>query len=118
MRLIKKLFRFFTINAVILAGICVAAIMFGGPKSPPPMTSIDAPFMSVDFSDLPEISHFTAMDGVSLAYRYYSPASATPRGSVVLVHGSSARSTSMHLLAKAFAKVGYAAYVLDRSSSN
>lgn len=35
------------------------------------------------------------------------------RGSVVLIHGSSASSASMHVLAKAFAQEGYAAYALD-----
>ena len=36
-----------------------------------------------------------------------------PRGSVVLVHGSSASSASMHVLARAFARAGYGAYALD-----
>lgn len=77
------------------------------------MASINNPFKSVDFSDMPPLQRFTAADGAALAYRYYSPNGAAARGSVVLVHGSSASSNSMHVLAKAFAKAGYAAYALD-----
>jgi non-heme chloroperoxidase len=89
------------------------AIAFGGPKPPPPMASINNPFKSVDFSGLPALLHFTAEDGASLAYRYYVPKNATVRGSVVLVHGSSASSNSMHVLALGFAEAGYAVYALD-----
>ena len=101
------------LTAAILVGAFAAAIVFGGPKPPPPMASINNPFKSVDFSDMPPLLHFAAADGVALAYRYYSPNAATGRGSVVLVHGSSASSNSMHVLAKAFAKAGIAAYSLD-----
>jgi non-heme chloroperoxidase len=95
------------LTAAILVGT------FGGPKPPPPMASINSPFKSVDFSDMPPLLHFSAGDGAALAYRYYSPYGTTTKGSIVLVHGSSASSNSMHVLAKAFAKAGYAAYALD-----
>jgi non-heme chloroperoxidase len=91
----------------------IAAIVFGEPGDLPPMVSINDPFKRVDFSDLPPLLHFTALDGASLAYRKYSPPSASPRGSIVLVHGSSASSNSMHPMAKAFAQAGYVAYALD-----
>ena len=71
------------------------------------------PLQGGRLSDLPPLLHFAATDEASLAYRYYNPTRVEPRGSIVLVHGSSASSTSMHLLAKAFAKAGYAAYALD-----
>ena len=103
----------FVQTAAVLVGVFAAAIAFGGPKPPAPMASINNPFKSVDFSELPALLRFTAKDGAALAYRYYSPIGATARGSIVLVHGSSASSNSMHVLAKAYAKAGYAAYALD-----
>jgi non-heme chloroperoxidase len=56
---------------------------------------------------------FAKIDDFLLDYRYYAPAAGNCRGSVVLVHGSSASSNSMHLLAKGFAGAGYEAYALD-----
>jgi len=103
--------------ALVVVGLIVivlaAAIAFGGPSSPKPMASINDPFKSVDFSDLPPLLRYKARDGAELAYRKYTPQGGTLRGSVVLVHGSSARSDSMHALAKALAYAGYAAYALD-----
>jgi alpha-beta hydrolase superfamily lysophospholipase len=90
------------------------AIALGGPgEAPPPMSSIDDPFKNVDFSDLPKRSFFTARDGTKLAFRAYPPAGDAVKGSVMFVHGSSASSSSMHLMAKGFAAAGYAAYALD-----
>ena len=77
------------------------------------MASINDPFKAIDFSDLPPLLHFAARDGASLAYRFYRPVGTSARGSVVLVHGSSASSSSMHVLAKAFSLAGYAAYAPD-----
>ena len=90
-----------------------AAVALGGPKSLPPMASINNPFKRVDFSDLPPLLRYSALDGASLAYRQYTPPTASIRGSIVLVHGSSASSNSLHPLAKAFAKTGYVVYALD-----
>jgi len=98
---------------LLVAGFGVA-IIFGGPGTPHPMGSITDPFGSVDFSDLPPLSEFAARDGTQLAYRRYVPTSVTPgQGSVVLVHGSSATSSSMHPMAKAFSAAGYPTYALD-----
>src|SRR2546430_6209832 len=77
------------------------------------MSSINDPFKNVDFSDLPEATYFTARDGAKLAFRAYPAAGDAVKGSVVLGHGSSASSSSMHLMAKGFAAAGYAAYALD-----
>jgi alpha-beta hydrolase superfamily lysophospholipase len=78
------------------------------------MSSITDPFDSVNFSDLPPLSEFTARDGAHLAYRHYPSTSTTPgKGSVVLVHGSSATSSSMHPMAKALSAAGYPVYALD-----
>src|SRR6188472_243578 len=105
------------ITVLVIVAVLVAAfglaIVLGGPGEPPPMSSINDPFKDVDFSDLPELSHFTARDGAKLAFRAYPAAGDAVKGSAVLVHGSSASSSSMHLMAKGFAAAGYAAYALD-----
>src|SRR6516162_7534739 len=98
---------------LLVAGFGVA-IIFGGPGTPHPMGSITDPFGSVDFSDLPPVSEFGARDGTKLAYRSYSSTAAPPgKGSVVLVHGSSATSSSMHPMAKACSAAGYSTFALD-----
>jgi non-heme chloroperoxidase len=89
----------------------VAAITFGGPTTPHPLQSVEDPFASVDFSTLPPVQRFTARDGVPLAYRQYR--GAPSGGSIVLIHGSSARSNSMHPMAQRFAAAGYTVYALD-----
>ena len=78
-----------------------AALWLGGPRPMPPLASINAPFAKVDFSALPAPRQFTARDGTPLAYRHYAPQD-QPTGTaphVVVVHGSSADSRSMHPLA-------------------
>jgi alpha-beta hydrolase superfamily lysophospholipase len=108
----KRLVLVTLIALTLVAGVAALAIVFGGPSDPPPMSSIHNPFKNVDFSDLPAIRRFPARDGTKLAFRAYTVAGIA-RGSVVLIHGSSARSNSMHVLAKAFAAAGYTAYALD-----
>jgi alpha-beta hydrolase superfamily lysophospholipase len=97
----------------VLAAALALALAFGGPTEPPPLASINNPFKRVEFSDLPAASRFLARDGTTLAFRAYRASSDAALGSVVLVHGSSASSNSMHVMAKAFAAAGYAAYALD-----
>jgi len=99
-----------------IAGLAIAAglsIALGGPGTPLPMTSINEAFKGVDYSDLAPLTNYRARDSSSLAFRYYPPRGGKARGSVVLLHGSSASSRSMHSMAKAFADAGYAAYALD-----
>ena len=104
----------FTLCVGLLATALAAAIAFGGPGVPKPLASINDPFKAVDFSDLPPHVFFQAADGAALAYRAYAPRpGAALKGSVVLVHGSSGSSNSMHVVAKALASAGYAAYALD-----
>ena len=105
--------KFIALAAALLVVALAIAINFGGPTTPPPLASINDPFKSVDFSGLPPIWHFAAKDGSPLAYRFYAPIGPAARGSVVLVHGSSASSNSMHVLAKAFSHAGFVAYALD-----
>lgn len=96
----------------LLLGLLTAVLLFGGPQTPAPLPSINDPFKAVDFSRLPELSTFPGEDAQPLAYREYVP-SGTPRGSVVLVHGSSASSESMHPMATALAAAGFQVYALD-----
>src|SRR5437016_6684800 len=110
----KRLFVTILIVVAVLVAALGLAIALGGPgKAPPPMSSINDPFKNVDFSDLPEATYVTARDGTKLAFRAYPAAGGAVKGSVVLLHGSSASSSSMHLMAKGFAAAGYAAYTLD-----
>ena len=107
-----------------LAGLA-AAIAWGGPKDIPPLASINNPFKDVDYSNVPPAQRYTARDGASLAWHGYSPTGGTggtggtdasasaPQRRVVLVHGSSARGQSNHVLAQALAAAGYAVASLD-----
>ena len=110
--MIKLAVTLFVLLAIVACGVA-AAITFGGPAQLPPMQSVSDPFKSVDFSDLPPVQRYAARDGAQLAYRAYRPADGNSKGSVILVHGSSARSDSLHLLARGFAQAGYVAYGLD-----
>ena len=107
------------IAIVLIAGVAAVsvllalAVVLGAPQPPPPMESIYAPFRSVDFSSLTQLKRYTARDGTRLAFRAYAPAASPAKGSAVLIHGSSASSSSLHLLAKGLAQVGYAVYTLD-----
>jgi len=110
----KRLLITILIVVAVLVAALGLAIALGGPgEAPPPMSSINDPFKNVDFSDLPEARYVTARDGTKLAFRPYRAAGDAVKGSVVLVHGSSASSSSMHVMAKAFAAAGYTVYGLD-----
>ena len=98
--------------ALVVTGFGVA-ITWGGPDEVPPMPSINDPFKSVDYSDLPKPSYFSARDKTQLTYRAYSAGIVPVKGSVVLVHGSSASGISMHVMAKGMAAVGCNIYALD-----
>ncbi len=103
-----------TLALMVAAALAVAAaIALGGPTPPQPMASINDPFNAVDFSGMPPLLRYQAKDGAALAYRRYAPAQGMAQGSVVLVHGSSANSHSMHVLAKAYAAAGYDTFALD-----
>lgn len=104
---------FILITAIGLAVAVALLIAFGGPTAPPPLKSINAPFKQLDYSNLPPLTRYTARDGTVLGFRFYTPAGGSTKGSVVLLHGSSADSRSMHPLAEALAAAGYGAYALD-----
>src|SRR5690242_20119752 len=110
----KRLIITIPVVITLLFAALLVVIALGGPgPAPRPMASISDPFKDVDFSDLPKPNKFTARDGVMLAFRIYPAAGDAVRGSVVLVHGSSATSSSMHPMAKGFAAAGYTAFALD-----
>jgi alpha-beta hydrolase superfamily lysophospholipase len=100
---------------VLIASIAMAAcLIWGGPKPLPPLRSIGDPFKDVRFDGMPALRFFTARDGTQLAYRRYDTADmGNGKGSVMLVHGSSANSNSVHPLAQSFLEAGYAVYAFD-----
>jgi pimeloyl-ACP methyl ester carboxylesterase len=101
--------------AIVLAlfvGALALAVSFGGPSAPSALASANNPFEAVDYSGLPDLSYYAASDGTDLAYRQYS-AKGNPKGSAVLLHGSSADSRSMHPMAQAFVEAGFAVHALD-----
>ena len=108
-----KLLFGFALLMLLLTLVLLLAIGMGGPASPPPMDSINRPFQAVEEAGLPPLSHYTARDGNVLAFRHYRARADSPKGSVVLLHGSAASSRSMHALARAFMQAGYSVYALD-----
>ncbi|MEI6484187.1 MAG: alpha/beta hydrolase, partial [Betaproteobacteria bacterium] len=88
------------------------ALWLGGPGTPAPIASINDPFDSVDFSNLPALKNYLGADDAKLFYREYSP-QGNQKGSAVLVHGSSASSDSMHPMAQALAAAGVHVFALD-----
>ncbi|MDN6336989.1 MAG: alpha/beta hydrolase [Halomonas sp.] len=109
----KYVLGFFLIAIIGLAVVMALLIALGGPAQLPPVASINAPFKQIDYSGLPALGHYTARDDTALGFRLYPPEGGSVKGSVILLHGSSADSRSMHPLAKAFAMDGYAVYTLD-----
>lgn len=105
--------KIFAIVFVFALMLFIFAIVLGGPTSPLPMASINRPFKSVDFSDLPVLRNYISKDGVVLTYRHYEQVNKALIGSVILIHGSSGSCKSMHVLAKAFAEAGFSAYAVD-----
>lgn len=98
-----------------LAAVALAwAVIGGGPKPVAALDSINNPFKSVDYRQMPPMQRFAARDGAQLAYRHYAAlaqSSATRR--VVLIHGSSASSRSVHPMAQALQAAGYTVDALD-----
>lgn len=108
-----RLFKWIALPVMVVAALAatlVTVITFSTPQPPATLPSIDAPFHRVDFSDLPPLRHFSARDGAELAYRAYGDGGA---GNLLLLHGSSGNSASLHALAKALASNGYRVYVPD-----
>lgn len=96
---------------MVIAASFITAITLSAPKAPPVMESIAAPFRTVNYTALPPVSHYQARDGAALAYRAYPVAHA--KQTIILVHGSSAASSSMHALAEYLQKNEIEVYALD-----
>jgi alpha-beta hydrolase superfamily lysophospholipase len=79
----------------------------------PPLQSVSQTARSVDRSAMPKFELFQARDGTALAYRHY-PARAVSAGRVViLIHGSTGSSASVHALSDALAARGVETYAVD-----
>ncbi|MBL8589652.1 MAG: alpha/beta hydrolase, partial [Methylobacteriaceae bacterium] len=91
----------------LVAGLGLAAlglagaIAFGTAAPPAELSAISAPFRSVDFSDAPPVERLPADPATPIAFRRWGPPDAAEV--VVLLHGSTASSLSLHPLAKALA---------------
>ena len=90
-----------------------AAVAWGGPGPIAPLASINAPFAQVDFSGVPAPRHYTARDGTPMAWLHYRGSGQADGRRIVLVHGSSARASSLHVLATALATSKPAVAALD-----
>lgn len=108
-----RIFLFASVFGLALFGLLLlAAIVLGGPRPAVAMPSINEPFKALDLSELPPLQTVVASDGATLSHRSYA-ARGTSRGTVVLVHGSSASSASMHRMAQAFQSAGWQVLVPD-----
>lgn len=105
-RLVFSLFLTIVTALALLAG----ALAFGTRQAPPEMTAVTTPFRSVDYSTLPAVQHLQAQRGGPIAYRRYGAGEET---AVLLLHGSSAHSASMHALAQGLAAAGVSVFVPD-----
>jgi alpha-beta hydrolase superfamily lysophospholipase len=101
--------------ALATGGALGFAIAFGGPAPVKALDSVNQPFSEISMDGLPPVQRFSARDGAALAYRFYPRAisSTDTTHRVVLVHGSSASSLSMHPLAQALAAQGFSVAALD-----
>jgi alpha-beta hydrolase superfamily lysophospholipase len=96
--------------AAIALLACAGILAFDAPVPPKPMRSVETALDHADFSDLPAPGSFTARDGARLTYRAYP---GDPANTVILIHGSSGNSASMHVLARALHQRGANVYALS-----
>jgi pimeloyl-ACP methyl ester carboxylesterase len=101
----------FAITLLVALAILGGMIAFGTGKAPEAMQALSRPFANADMSGLPAPRTLKARDGVDLTYRVV--ASDKPERVVILIHGATASSQSMHPLAKALAAQNMTAYTLD-----
>lgn len=95
---------------VLFAGIAFAAVIaLTAPRPPVAMASVSRSFDGVDYSGMPDKRHFTARDGTSLVYRAYP---GDPSRIVIVVHGSSGTTASVHPLARAIHARGATVYAV------
>jgi pimeloyl-ACP methyl ester carboxylesterase len=100
--------------ALIGAAAIAVTLMLASPvRPPPPLLSIHEGAMQIDPVGAPDLSRFQARDGTWLAYRLYQAANRARDRVAILVHGSSASSIEMHVLAAALAQAGVTTIALD-----
>ncbi|MBI3196472.1 MAG: alpha/beta hydrolase [Rhodospirillales bacterium] len=102
-------------SASLLLAIAVAfgaVIAFSAPGDLPRLAAGDSlpGIESWNFSEIPEVKRIAARDGAPLTYRLYTGAKDR---TVVLVHGSSGASLSMHKLAQALQAAGATVYSIS-----
>ena len=99
----KRTMTTLTVTAALLLPLLLLAVWLGGPRPVTRMDSIHLPFAQVDFSDLPQPDRYQARDGTALTFLRYPATGSTLNRRLVLVHGSSSRARSMHVLAQGLA---------------
>ena len=108
----NRLWRMMLAIAVAGPPLVLSGMIALGKSAPPAeRSSINAPFRSVDFSDMPQLRRLEVSGTSPIAYRHYGPASA--REVVVALHGSTGSSSSMHPMARFLAQAGMMLYVPD-----
>ena len=107
------MFAGFAIVILIVVAILGGAIAFGTGKAPEPMQALSRPFNNADMSGLPPPRTLKARGGVALTYRVVPAANGAPERAIILIHGATASSFSMHPLAKALATQNMTVYSLD-----
>jgi non-heme chloroperoxidase len=110
MKIFTGVFVLMGIVLFIIAGGAVL-VAFTAPNAPSMIESIAAPFRTMDFKTLPSVNRYSARDGAALAYRSYPATNA--KQVVILVHGSSGSSRSMHALAEYLQLNDINVYTLD-----
>ena len=103
----------FAVTLLVLVAILGGMIAFGTGKAPEAMQALSRPFRNADMSGLPAPRTLKARDGVGLTYRVVPAKGAAPERVVILIHGATASSASMHPLANALAAQNMTVYTLD-----
>src|SRR5690348_9414389 len=96
-------------NAGAMVFVVGVIIVFNSPRPPTPMQGVASAFAGVDFSDMPAKQSYAARDGTVLAYRAYP---GDPKKVVVVIHGSSGTTASVHPLSRAINQTGATVYAL------
>ena len=109
----KRTMTTLTVTAALLLPLLLLVVWLGGPRPVARMDSIHLPFAQVDFSDLPQPDRYQARDGTALTFLRYPATGSTLNRRLVLVHGSSSRARSMHVLAQGLATAGFEVVSLD-----
>ncbi len=98
------------VTLLMIAAFAASIVLFV-PQAPPVMEAVAQPFRKMNFKTLPPVLFYQARDGAKLAYRSYPAVNAKQK--VVLIHGSSAGGSSMHVLAEYLQQKGMDVYVPD-----